>query len=58
MPGTDTYVQAMPPSAEARAELEAADYWAVLAFALTANGVELAEPVGPENAASIVLHPR
>jgi len=31
------------------------DYWAVLAFALDANGVELDEPVGEGNAASIAL---
>jgi hypothetical protein len=33
------------------------DYWAVLAFALQANGVELTEPVGPGNAGAIILHP-
>jgi mono/diheme cytochrome c family protein len=32
-------------------------YYAILAFDLKANGVELKEPVGPDNAASIVLHP-
>lgn len=47
----------MPPDEDDRAELKEADYWAVLAFALSANGVSLAEPVGPGNAASIVLHP-
>ncbi|MSR63716.1 MAG: cytochrome c [Planctomycetes bacterium] len=49
--------QAMPPKAEARAKLSEADYWAVLAFALRANAVELRAPVGPANAAAIVLHP-
>lgn len=49
--------QAMPPDEEARAELRQQDYWAVLAFALKANGIELSEPVGPDNAAQIVLHP-
>ncbi len=33
------------------------DYWAVLAFALSANGVQLAEPVGPHNASNIILNP-
>lgn len=33
------------------------DYWAVLAFALSANGVQLAEPVTPQNAADIILNP-
>lgn len=49
--------QYMPPDEDDRAGMVAADYWAVLAFALTANGVKLSEPVGPNNAASIVLHP-
>jgi len=47
----------MPPKASARAKLAPDDYWAILAFALDANGVALKEPVGPGNAASIVLHP-
>jgi len=47
----------MPPDESDRAALKAPDYWAVLAFALAANGVKLEQPVGPENAASIVLHP-
>jgi len=47
----------MPPKASARARLSEHDYWAVLAFDLTANGVALDEPVGPANAGSIVLHP-
>lgn len=33
------------------------DYWAVLAFALSANGVQLTEPVGPHNASDIILNP-
>ena len=33
------------------------DYWAVLAFALSANGVELSEPVGPHNASGMILNP-
>ena len=49
--------QNMPPSADARADIEESDYWAVLAFALSANGVKLQAPVGPGNAKSIVLHP-
>ena len=47
----------MPPQASERAKLAPDDYWAILAFALQANGVALKEPVGPGNAASIVLHP-
>lgn len=44
----------MPPAP--RKKLAEADYWAVLAFALDANGVALSRAVGPDNAASIVLH--
>jgi cytochrome c len=47
----------MPPKASKRAAMAEADYWAVLAFALSANGVSLSQPVSPNNAASIVLHP-
>ena len=47
----------MPPRASDRAKLAPDDYWAILAFALNANGVAVKEPVGPGNAASIVLHP-
>ena len=47
----------MPPKASARAKLTPDDYWAILAFALDANGVALKEPAGPGNASSIVLHP-
>lgn len=49
--------QNMPPKASARAELSTEDYFAILAFALKANGVDLKEPVGASNAASFVLHP-
>lgn len=47
----------MPPRASDRAELTPHDYWAVLAFALSANGVLLEEAVGPDNAGDVVLHP-
>ncbi len=47
----------MPPDPKIRAEIPESDYWAVVAFALSANGVELTQPVVPTNAASIVLHP-
>jgi len=49
--------QNMPPNKDERAEMAARDYWAVLAFALSANGVEREAPVTPANAESIVLHP-
>lgn len=49
--------QNMPPKESARVKMAERDYWAVLAFALSANGVELSEPVGPHNASSIVLNP-
>lgn len=48
---------AMPPDEDDRKKLAERDYWAVLAFALKANGVDVKEPVGPSNAGSIVLHP-
>lgn len=44
----------MPPGK--RQKLSEPDAWAVLAFALTANGVELREPVGAHNASAIKLH--
>ena len=47
----------MPPDATDRAEMTTTEYWAVLAFALSANGVKLDKMVGPDNAAAIVLHP-
>jgi cytochrome c len=46
----------MPPEAEERAELSEANYWDVLAFALSANGLTREATVGPHNAASIRLH--
>lgn len=49
--------QNMPPKQHQRDAMTGDEYWAVLAFALSANGVELTEPVTPENAAAIVLHP-
>ena len=45
----------MPPTPEARTGLAEADYWAILAFDLTANGIKLTEPVSAANAASIVI---
>ena len=47
----------MPPKASARAKLTTDDYWAILAFDVDANGIKLKEPLGPNNAKSIVLHP-
>ncbi len=47
----------MPPDEDVRAEIPEADYWAVLAFALKANGVALNGPVDASSAAKIVLHP-
>jgi len=47
----------MPPDEDDRAKLSERDYWAVLAFALSANGVDVSAPVGPTNAGGIVLHP-
>ena len=47
----------MPPDESDRAEMSTPEYWDVLAFALSANGVKLQQPVGPDNAAAIVLHP-
>ena len=47
----------MPPSKTKREMLTEQDYWAVLAFALSANGVGLEEPVGPDNASGIILNP-
>lgn len=49
--------EAMPPDDDVRSEMTADEYWSVLAFALTANGVALTDPVDAENAANIVLHP-
>lgn len=36
--------------------LEPGEYWAILGFDIRANGIKLDEPLGPQNAASIVLH--
>ncbi len=47
----------MPPDEEKRKAIPESDYWAVLAFDLNANGVKLTEPVTPQNASKIVLHP-
>lgn len=47
----------MPPQPEVRATMTERDYWAVLAFALSANGVRREDPVGPANASGIVIHP-
>lgn len=46
----------MPPRKSLRAKMAESDYWAVLAFALSANGAQLTEPVGPNNASDITLH--
>jgi len=43
-----------PPSKPKPSEVE---YWAILAFDLQANGVKLNGIVGPDNAASYVIHP-
>jgi mono/diheme cytochrome c family protein len=49
-------VSSMPPGKGG--SLTADEYWAILAFDLKANGVDLGgKKVGPENAASYVLHP-
>jgi hypothetical protein len=37
--------------------LKAEEYWAILAFDLKANGVDLKQPVDEKVAAGIVLHP-
>lgn len=46
----------MPPDADERRKLGERDSWAVLAFALHANDVQLTSPLERSNAASIVLH--
>jgi mono/diheme cytochrome c family protein len=49
-------VKSMPPKAVG--SLKEEEYWAILAFDLKANGVDLGgKKVGPDNAASFVLHP-
>ncbi|MCP3918985.1 MAG: cytochrome c [bacterium] len=47
----------MPPDEESRAEMTEEMYWAVLAFALDANGVALDAPLDGDRAGAIVLHP-
>lgn len=47
-------VENMPPQGD---KPPTSEYWDILAFALSANGIQLTEPVGPDNAASFVLHP-
>jgi cytochrome c len=47
----------MPPFPDERALIPESDHWAVVAFALDANGVDLDEPLGPRNAGKIMLHP-
>ena len=52
----DFVTKNMPP--DAAGSLKPAEYWAILAFDLKANGVDLGgKQLGPENAASFVLHP-
>lgn len=46
-------VKNMPP--EAPGSLAADDYWAVLAFDLSANGIELDKPLGPEVAGALTI---
>lgn len=41
---------------DAPGSLKEGEYWAILAFDLKANGVDLDETLGPQNAASYVLH--
>ena len=47
----------MPPDEADREEMNTTEYWSVLAFALSANGVALEQPVSASNAPTIVLHP-
>ena len=41
--------------ADAPGSLTAGEYWAVLAFALSANGITLEEPLTPELAAELTI---
>jgi cytochrome c len=41
---------------DAPGSLEEGEYWAILAFDLKANGIDLDETLGPQNAARYVLH--
>lgn len=50
-------VKNMPPDASDRGEVTPTEYWAIIAFDLSANGVKPQAVVTPENAASFVLHP-
>jgi mono/diheme cytochrome c family protein len=45
----------MPPANKPKPSVD--EYWAILAFDLTANGVKPTQIVGPDNAASYVIHP-
>jgi cytochrome c len=47
----------MPPNAASRASMTDRDYWAVVSYALSANGVRTSRPLGPENADAVRLHP-
>lgn len=48
-------VTTMPPAP--RPKPSETEYWAILAFDLHANGATPKQLVGPDNAASIVIHP-
>lgn len=51
------FARATKPVHEGRARnLKEGEYWAILAFDLKANGIDLDETPGPQNAASYVLH--
>ena len=47
-------VKSMPPSAPG--SLKESDYWAILAFDLHANGVDLPKPIDATNAKDVTLH--
>ena len=49
--------QNMPPDESRRRAIAEQDYWSILAFALSANGVPLSQVVTPQNAGQIVLRP-
>lgn len=46
-------VQNMPPKGD---KLKEEEYWAILAFDLHANGVDLPQPLDASNAGKVVLH--
>ncbi len=48
-------VKTMPPKAPG--SLPESDYWAILAFDLHANGVDLPKKLDASNASEVVLHP-